>query len=134
MGVLVILLTVLLGFFALKGYLKGKATSAFARYNAAETATANAVLEGQFAHPSWIGQNSVANQLAIEIVRDAVKRGMAEDAAKEWFSHPSIRGSISTMAANLEKQGFSVPEQFAGAAQFAKKLEGVDFKRSRHGD
>ena len=126
MGVVLFLVVVLFGFFALKGYLKGKASSTFARFEAAETATARSVLEGVVEHPSWITQNALANQLAREIVKDAVKSGMTEEGAREWFSHPSIRGSISTMAANLERQGFSFSEQVAGAAQFAEKLVGVE--------
>ena len=128
MGFVLLLVVMLFGFFALKGYLKGKASSTLARFKAAETATARSILEGTLQHPSWITQNALANQLAREIVKDAVKRGMTETRAREWFSRPPVRSSIATMAANLEKQGFSVSEQIAGAAQFAEKLAGFELR------
>jgi hypothetical protein len=128
MGVVLFLVVVLFGFFALKGYLKGKASSTFARFKAAEAATARSMLEGDFEHPSWITDNALANQSARGIVKDAVKRGMTEERAREWFSRPYIRGGIATMAANLERQGFSLAEQIAGAAQFAEKLGEVELR------
>ena len=128
MGVVLFLVVVLFGFFALKGYLKGKATSTYARFKTAETATARSLLEGAVEYPSWIAQNAFANQLAREIVKDAVKSGLTESEAQEWFSRPSIRGSIVTMAANLERQGFSVSEQIAGAAQLAEKLVAIELR------
>lgn len=128
MGIVVIAIILLFAFFALKGYMKGKINQTYWRFKEAENATAQSMLDGNIQYPSWINQNRLANQLGVEIIQYAIKGGITTEAAAELFARPSVRGSAATMAANLEKRGFSVSEQIAGAAQFAEKVVDIEIK------
>lgn len=128
MGMFFLVIFLLFAFFAVKGYMKGKISSTYSRFKEAEAATAQSMLDGVVQYPSWVNQNRLANQMALEIVQYAVKKGMTKEAALELFSKPVIRGTAATMAANLEKRGFSISEQIAGAAQFSEKIVDIQMR------
>ncbi|WP_417241804.1 hypothetical protein [Celeribacter sp.] len=128
MGIFVALVAIFFMVAAGRGYLRGKVNEARRRYETAEKDAVEKIQQGITRHPTWIKQPEWAKSLVTTTNEAALKAGMSQDQAKRWFARQDVADSIMTMAAELEKVGFSKLEQISLSYDFTLKLAKLQLK------
>ena len=106
-----------------------KARQKKSAYEKAERKTLDVISRGERDYPSWIYDISWQKTFARSTLDEAIKAGMSEEQATNWFSQQEVADTIMTLTAQLEKASFSKLEQISGAMEFTGKLAAVQVRR-----
>lgn len=97
-----------------------KARRMKAQYDQAVRETSEILDAGKRTYPSWINDPYWCDAFT-ECTHEEALKSMTKNQARVWFLQQDTADAIMTLAAMLEKAGFSKREQIAGAMDFTEK-------------
>ena len=118
----------------MKAHYEGQLDSAFAafgaanKYDQAERLIAKDIENCVVKHPTWVNERDTIERMFEVALQAALKGGMSEPLALQWFGQKDLSDAVITCAAHFEKAGFSQTEQIECVGKFVEKLSNAQIK------